>query len=195
MKSGYLLHHTFGLAALLALSSQVIANDNVITVKGGTFSLESTNQTIDVFPSTINATFEDDTSTFGIEYDHVFESGASIGGGFQAFSADYTSTTGDGSVDASFFTFNGKYYFNNDGDFKPFIGGTAGIGLTDFSGAVSGNSIGFALGAMVGFRYQFSLVGIYAEYKNYLSANTEDDLDAEVDIAGESLTAGLSFQF
>ena len=181
------------LVSSLGVSSHVFADGNVIIVKGGTYTIDDTTQVIDVFP-TINATFEEDSATFGVEYDHVFSSGVSIGGGYQSFNLDYTSNAGPGDVDASFVTFNSKYHFT-DGSFKPFIGASAGFALTDFNGGISGNTIGFAGAIMAGFRYQFGLVGIYAEYKNFLTADTEDADDAEVDLAGDSVTAGLSFEF
>ena len=181
------------LLSTLGLSNHVFAKGNVIIVKAGTYTIDTTAQRIDSFP-TVNASFDEDGGTYGVEYDHVFGNGISIGGGYQRFNLDYTSNAGSGDVDASFIMFNGKYYFLNS-DFKPFIGASAGFAVTDFNGGITGNTVGFATAVMVGIRYQFSLVGIYAEYKNYLTADTEDSLDAEVDLAGDSVTAGLSFEF
>jgi len=182
------------LSGALFTSQSATAGDHVIIVKGGSYTLENTNQVISAFPSTVTAVFEEDDDTLAIEYDHVFSNGVSIGGGYQAFSLSYTSNAGAGDVDASFFMFNSKYHFSNS-NFKPFIGASAGVALTDFNGAVIGNTIGFAVAGTAGFRWQFSTVGIYAEYKNYFSADTEDSLDAEVDLAGESITGGISISF
>jgi len=184
------------LLASIGLSSQAFAKGNVIIVKAGTYTIETQTQRVDAFP-TITATFEEDGGTAGVEFDHLFKSGVSIGGGYQTFNLDYTYTGaggGSGDVDASFFLFNSKYHFAK-GSFKPFIGASVGFALTDFSGGVTGNTIGIAAGVMAGIRWQFSTVGIYAEYKNMLAADTEDSLDAEVDLAGDSVTAGLSFAF
>ena len=180
------------------LSTTTFAANNVITVKAGTYTLDDTVQSIDgFFGGTATATFEEDDSTIGVEYDRMMNNHVSIGGGFQTYSINYTATggaTGIGEMEAIFITFNSKYHFT-EGSFKPFIGGAAGLALTDFSGPVVGNTAGLALGIMAGFRWQFSTVGLYAEYKSYVSADTEDSGDAEVDIAGDSVTAGLSFAF
>ena len=170
------------------------ANEHVIIVKGGDFNLEDRTQTVDIFPSTVNAAFEEKNTLIGVEYDHVFSNNFSIGGGFETYSMDYTTGTGSGNADVSFLMFNGKYYFSKS-SFKPFIGASAGFAITDFSGDIIGNSAGLAIAITAGLRFQFSPVGIYVEYKNYLSANTEDEFDAEVNVAGDGVFAGLSFQF
>lgn len=178
----------------MCLNQTVIANDNVIIAKFGVFNLDDTTQTIDTFPSSITATFEDDSGSFGVEYEHVFNNNVSIGGGFEISNFDYVSNVGPGDVDIMFLTFNSKYYFTKN-KFRPFVGGSVGAALTDFNQSVEGSSSGLALGVMAGFRYQISVVGLYLEYKNYLTADTEDDFDSEVDVAGDSLHVGVSIQF
>lgn len=183
------------LLAASGLSGYALASDHVVIVKGGDFTLSDRSQVVDVFPSTITATFTEKNSLFGVEYDHVFDNGFSIGGGIEAFNMDYTTNQpGNGEVDVTFFMFNGKYYFSGS-NIKPFVGASAGFALTDFTGDVLGNTIGFAAAVSAGIRFQFSLVGIYLEYKNHFSANTEDTLEADVDVAGDGVYAGLSFQF
>ncbi|VAW92330.1 hypothetical protein MNBD_GAMMA21-1226 [hydrothermal vent metagenome] len=196
LKTGTLLVCTFG------LSTTVIADAdgaNIITVKGGTFSMSEPVQSI-FFDTSSTTTFEEDPSTFGVEYDRMMNDNVSIGGGAQIFNTAYRTFSGStGEMDATFITFNSKYHFTT-GNFKPFIGGTAGFVVTDFTSdsafnGLSGNTAGLTLGLMAGFRWQFSTVGIYAEYKNYLTANTEDSADAEVDLAGDSITGGVSIAF
>jgi len=186
------------LLCTLGISTSIFAANNVITVKAGTFTIDDTVQSIDgFFGGTATATFEEDDSTFGVEYDRMMNNHVSIGGGFQTYSLNYTASggaSGIGEMEASFITFNSKYHFT-EGSFKPFIGGAAGIAFTDFTGPVTGNTVGLALAIMAGFRWQFSTVGLYAEYKTFVSADTEDSGDAEVDVAGDSVTAGLSFAF
>ena len=184
---------TILLLAIFGVTSQAFAKGNVIIVKAGTYTLETQAQRIDAGP-TVNAVFDEDGDTYGVEFDHLFKSGVSVGGGYQTFNLNYTSNVGAGDVDASFFLFNSKYHFAK-GSFKPFIGASVGFALSDFSGGVTGNTVGLAAGVMAGIRWQFSTVGIYAEYKKLLAADTEDSLDAEVDLAGDSVTAGLSFAF
>jgi len=179
----------------LGLSTATFAQNNVITVKAGTYTMDTTVQTITGFGgATATIGFEDDDSTFGVEYDRMMNNHVSIGGGFQTYSINYLESGSTGEMQASFVTFNSKYHFT-EGSFKPFIGGSAGFVVTDFTGPLIGNTAGLALGVMAGFRWQFSLVGLYAEYKTYVSADTEDSGNAEVDVAGDSITAGLSFAF
>ncbi len=186
------------LMCTLGLSVTAFAQNNVITVKAGSYAMSDTSQSITgFFGGTVATTFEDDSSTFGVEYDRMMNNHVSIGGGFQSYTIDYTASgavSGTGEMEAIFVTFNSKYHFT-EGNFKPFIGGAAGIAVTDFSGPLIGNTAGLALGIMAGFRWQFSTVGLYAEYKAYVAAETEDDGNAEVDLAGDSITAGLSFAF
>ncbi len=184
------------LTGMLTFSMHTYAGDHVIIVKGGTFNLEDRSQTVDLFLSgPVDISFEEKNSLFGVEYDHVFNNNFSIGGGLELYSMDYvTDTPGTGSIDVSFIMFNGKYYFTKS-SFKPFVGASAGFALTDFGGDIIGNSIGLAIAVTAGFRYQFSPVGIYVEYKNYLTADTADEFEAEVNVAGDGIYAGLSFQF
>jgi len=188
-----LVANTTLLFSLLGISASVLADNNVITVKAGTYTIDDTFQLINGLGFS-SVTFEEDGSTIGIEYDRMLTEHVSIGGGYQTYSLAYTSGIGPGEVDVSFGTFNAKYHFTT-GNFKPFIGGSAGIVLTDFTGNITGNSVGLALGIMAGFRWQFSAVGLYAEYKVFVSANSEDSAGAEVDLAGDSVTAGLSIAF
>lgn len=175
-------------------SHTAFAGDNVIIVKGGTYTLDDTNQVIDLNGGPVTTTFEEDTGTFAVEYDHVFDSGVSIGGGYQAFNMDYSTAGGNGDFSADFIMFNSKFYLTQS-SFKPFIGASAGLVVTDFSGQITGNTVGFTAAVMAGFRWQFSTVGLYAEYKNFLTADTEDSDNAEVDLAGDSITGGISFSF
>ena len=203
MKTNKLLTLALLITGASFASHTTLANENVIIIKGGTYELDDTRQIIigenNFGGSTpVDTTFEEDTSTFGIEYDHVFDSGFSIGGGYQTFSMDLvtTSPVGSGDITADFVLFNGKYHFT-DISFKPYVGVSAGFVVTDISASgasyiLDGNTVGFAFGAMAGFRWQFSNVGLYAEYKNFLSANTEDSEDAEIDLAGSSITGGIS---
>ena len=191
--SKYLVKQWGGLLLLLALSSQATA-ENVIIVKAGNYTMDDTTQRIDLIPSPVNTTFEDDVGVFGVQYEFVFNNGFSIGGGFEGFTLDYTSGIGSGQTDVIFVTANPKYYFL-DGDFRPFLGGSVGLAATDFTGSIDGTTSGLALGFQAGFRYQFSLVGVYVEYKNYFSAKTEDSENADVDLAGSIISAGLSFAF
>jgi len=195
IKVGTLLVCAFG------LSSTVLADAdgaNIVTVKGGSFSMSETEQSI-FFDASRTTTFEKDPSTFGVEYDRMMNDNVSIGGGVQIFNTAYTTFVGGrGEMDATYVTFNSKYHFTT-GNFKPFIGGTAGFVVTDFTASniagLSGNTVGLTLGLMAGFRWQFSTFGVYAEYKNYLTADTEDSASAEVDLAGESITGGVSIAF
>ncbi len=183
------------LVSTLGVSTSAFAQNNVITVKAGTYSMDDTVQTITGFGgATATINFEKDDSTFGVEYDRMMNNHVSIGGGFQSYSINYTESGSRGEMETTFVTFNSKYHFT-EGSFKPFIGGAAGFVVTDFTGPLIGNTAGLALGIMAGFRWQFSLVGLYAEYKTYVSADTEDSGNAEVDVAGDSVTAGLSFAF
>jgi len=181
------------ISGTLFFSGIASASDNVIIVKGGTYELDDNTQTVDYFPTT-NAVFEQDGATLSVEYDHVFDNNVSIGGGYQSFNLDYTSNFGSGDMTASFIMFNSKIYFT-DSMIKPFIGASVGLVATDFTGGISGNTIGFTAAGMAGIRMQFSTVGLYLEYKNFFTADTEDSEDAEVDLAGDSITGGLSFQF
>lgn len=189
---------TLSTLALLLLGASLTSNsasagEHVIIVKAGTYTIDDRTQVIDVGPL-VSTVFDEDAGTFGVEYDHVFDSGLSIGGGYQSYNMDYTSSAGPGDYYADFLTFNAKAYFT-DSSFKPYIGGSFGLVGTDFDGAITGNSVGIAIGAMAGFRWQFSVVGLYAEYKNFFSADTEDSDNAEVDLAGESITGGISISF
>ena len=194
IKVGTLLVCAFG------LPTTVLADDknNIITVKGGTFSMSESVQSI-FFNANTSTTFEEDPSTFGVEYDRMMNDNVSIGGGAQIFNTAYTTFSGlTGEMDATFVTFNSKYHFTT-GKFKPFVGGAAGFVITDFTSnsafGLSGNTVGLTLGLMAGFRWQFSTFGLYAEYKNFITADTEDSADAEVDLAGESITGGISIAF
>ncbi len=181
-------------AAIAMLPNIGLAQNNVIIVKGGSFNMDDTSQSIDLFPSTVTANFDDDGGLFSVEYDYMMNKNLSIGGGIELSSIDYTSSAGSGDMDLAFITFNTKYHFL-DGDFKPFIGGAIGAASTDFNGGIIGSSSGLALGFMAGLRYQFSVVGLYLEYKNYFSADTEDSANAEVDVAGDGIFAGIAINF
>ena len=192
------IQHFFTMAllqlSLIISTTSLQASENVIIVKGGTYSFGDTTQIVDTFPSNVSATFETEGGLTGIEYDHVFEH-FSIGGGIEKYSLNYTTSQGgSGTVDVSHLMFNGKYYFL-DSAFKPFVGASAGVAITDFTGSVIGNSAGLAVAVSAGFRYQFSVVGLYVEYKNYVLADTEDSFDSEVDVAGDGVFGGISFSF
>jgi hypothetical protein len=164
-----------------------------VIVKGGTYKIGDRNQLIDD-GTFIATTFEEDTSIFAVEFDHVFNNGFSIGGGYQGFDMNYNSAAGPGEVQADFALFNGKLYFT-ESRFKPFIGFSAGLIWANFDGNITGNSLGVAIAGMAGFRWQLGAAGLYVEYKNFISAETADGDSDEIDLAGETLTGGISISF
>lgn len=174
-------------------SHSAIAGENVVIIKGGSYKIGDRNQLIDD-GTFIATTFEQSTSIFGVEFDHVFDSGFSLGGGYQGFKMDYDSAAGSGDFTADFALFNGKLYFNQT-SFKPFIGFSAGLIWADFNGGITGSSLGVGIAGMAGFRWQLGAAGLYVEYKNFFKAQTADGDSDEVDVAGDSLFAGIAISF
>jgi len=193
MESRKVLMLILFLGSMLLSSSFAVASENVVIIKGGVFQIADRNQLIDD-GSFVPTTIEKETTIFAVEFDHVFDNGFSIGGGYQGFEMDYDSTVGSGSFEADFALFNSKLYFGKN-SFKPFIGLSAGLIWADFDGNITGSSIGTAVAAMAGFRWQIGVTGIYVEYKNLFSANTEDGDSDEVDLEGQSITGGISISF
>ena len=193
MESGKLYTWIFLLAGMLFAPLTILASENVVIVKGGTYKIDDRNQLIDD-GTFIATTFEKNTSIIAVEFDHVFDNGFSLGGGYQGFDMDYNSAVGAGDFHADFALFNGKIYFTKN-RFKPFIGFSAGLIWADFNGNITGGSLGVAIAGMAGFRWQYGAAGLYVEYKNFISADTADGDSDEVDLTGETITGGISISF
>jgi opacity protein-like surface antigen len=182
-----------GLVAGMLLSSAVAAETAVI-IKTGQFTLSKDSQVI------LNEPLQfDDSSTgvFGAELEWRMKDGISLGGEVTLYQNDWVSTLSplnSGAVDTVIVMFNAKKYFAVSEIVHPYVGAGVGVAVTDFSGAITGNSSGLAIQAVGGIEFRWDKFGLYTELKA-LSADTEDDLNEEVDVSGTGVFVGLSIFF
>ena len=177
----------------LLLSSAASA-ETALILKTGQFTLSEDSQEILNVPRQ----FDDSSSgVFGAELEWRMESGISLGGELTLYQNDWVTPSNplsSGEVDTVIVMFNAKKYFAVSDIVHPYVGAGAGVAVTDFSGAITGNSSGLAIQAVGGIEFRWGKVGLYTELKA-LSADTEDEGNEEVDVSGNGAFVGLSIFF
>jgi hypothetical protein len=183
-----------GLVAGMLLSSAVAAETAVI-IKTGQFTLSKDSQ--EIFMN-IPRQFDDrSSSVIGGELEWRMKDGISLGGEVTLYQNDWVTPSNplsSGQVDTVIVMFNAKKYFAVSEIVHPYVGAGVGVAVTDFSGAITGNSSGLAIQAVGGIEFRWDKFGLYTELKA-LSADTEDDLNEEVDVSGTGVFVGLSIFF
>ena len=181
-------------AGVLLSSTAAAEGTTALILKTGQFTLSEDSQVV-LFD---RLEFDDKSSgVFGAELEWRMPDGLSLGGELTFYRNDWASAFflfDSGQVDTTILMFNVKKYFTASKVIHPYIGAGAGVAVTDFSGTITGNSSGLALQAIGGIEFRWDKVGLYTEFKA-LSADTEDDLDHQVDVSGTGIFAGLSIYF
>lgn len=164
-----------------------------LTFKLGSLSLAQDTQTI----LGSARQFESSASSeLALEGEWFFRPDTSLGGEFVKYSNPFSTpgSSGSGEADTMVFLANGKRYFVLADEWTPYVGAGAGFASTDFSGAISGSTSGFALQLTGGLQWRRGSFALRAEYK-YLRAKTEDDTNQQVDASGSGLFFGAGFYF
>lgn len=161
---------------------------NNITVKLGSFTLGSQNQTV------ITAeTFDTSSSgVFSVEYERKFGKNLTYGGELIRYKNTYDS--GTSSATATHVFANIKKYFDVATHVKPFIGAGAGVSSASLTGSTFGTVSGFGVQFNAGIKFPFDEVSAVIEYKT-ISAEPDDAIGQSVDISGDGLFAGLAINF
>lgn len=178
------------LIAILSISMNASAESyNNITVKSGSFTLGSENQTIDTTSVTFNTT---SSTVYAIEYERKIKNNLTFGG--ELISYKNTFIPGNSKANATHVFANFKKYFDVTTHMHPFIGVGAGASTVSLSGGFGGSAGGFGIQFMTGIKFPFEDVSLVVEYK-VISADPSDDYGSSVDLSGDGLFAGLAINF
>ncbi len=175
----------------LVLTAGATEKRNAIMLKTGSYTLDSTNQTI----LSSSATFEEDAeSEFAAEYEVRLNDKVGIGLEIVSFTGNYDILSIPGEAGGLLIMANARRYYDMGEHARVFFGGGIGSTGVDMSGPVEGNAGGLALQGMIGVEFPFDYFGLLAEYK-YVSAKPEDDNGEKVDLSGSGLFAGIVVHF
>lgn len=169
-----------------------------LIVKTGTYKLASKSQ------SFLGSTQDFESSSkgvFGVEYEYRFASDVAVTGEIGRYRNAYTRSgvAGSGSMGVTHFSVKAKKYFDVTKWFHPFVGGGIGTAVTDFSGPITGGTVGVGLVGVGGAEFRFDKVGVYTELR-YWSGKTSGEEEGsgssvKVDIGGTGLNVGVIFHF
>jgi hypothetical protein len=171
---------------------------NSIIVKTGRYTLSSGSQS---FLSTTQDFDTTSTGVFGVEYEYRPSSGFGVSAEFSKFSNAYTvqgsSFTGD--MDVIGFSVKAKKYFEVTNWFHPFVGAGIGSAATDFSGDITGSTVGVGLVGVAGAEFRTRNFGLYTELR-YFSCKTSGEESGtgntqKVDVGGMGQYIGIAFHF
>lgn len=172
-------------AMLLSSSFAFAAGDNSISIKAGSFSIDTTNQ--------LGVTFDDSSSSvFAIEYERNFKKDMSWG--VEYINYDNTYSSGTGTASSSHIFGNFRKYFEVAKNVKPYIGAGAGISTVSLGGIGTGTGSDIGFQFMAGVKFPFENISAVVEYK-IISASPDDDFGTSVDISGNGIFAGIGFNF
>lgn len=164
-----------------------------LAIKTGTFAIGKPTQNI------VNADRKFDSNAsgvYGIEFDSQNRDGVSLGGELLGFKLAYSTVGGSGSGDVSVQALlaMAKQYYRINTRLQPYLGVGIGLATTSVSGAIAGNTTGFAYEGLAGVEYRFAKTGIYAEYK-YLGVQTKSSNSQKIDASGSGIFLGATFYF
>jgi len=163
-----------------------------LIANAGTFKLSDERQTVAGFPSTYDTTSK---SVFGLEAEWRSASGFAVGGEFFTYKNDLVSTATVPSAQQKVYAvmLNGKYYFHAADWLHPFVGVGVGQANASYSGGLTGNASGLAYQGLAGVEFRFKPVGIYLQYKYFVSE--VGDTGKEAKIGGGGVLGGISISF
>lgn len=178
------------LIMMLTVSMNTYAESyNNITIKTGSFTLDTQNQTIDSTPVTFNTS---SSTVYAIEYERKLRNNLSFGG--ELISYKNTFVPGNSKANVTHVFANFKKYFDVTTYVHPFIGVGAGASTVSLSGGFGGTADGFGVQFMAGIKFPFEDVSAVVEYK-VISADPSDDFGSSVDLSGDGLFAGIAINF
>ena len=162
---------------------------NNITIKTGSFALDTKNQVIDFTPVTFNTS---SSTVYAIEYELKLRNNLSFGG--ELISYKNTFVPGNSKTNATHIFANFKKYFDVATHVHPFFGVGAGASTVSLSGGFFGTGGDFGVQFMAGIKFPFEDVSAVVEYK-VISAEPSDDFGSTVDLSGDGLFAGIAINF
>jgi hypothetical protein len=178
-------------------SSAAGASSHSLIIKPGMFKLSSTSQS---FLGSSQDFDSKSKSVFAVEYEYRFSPGFAVGAEIGKYSNSYTRPgLGGGSMDVLHFDVKAKKYFEANAWLHPFVGGGIASAVTDFSGPITGGTLGVGLVAVGGAEFRFGKVGVYTELR-YFSCKTSGEeegtnADVKVNVGGTGLNVGAIFHF
>ena len=178
------------LVTMLSMSATSFAETyNNITLKVGSFTLGTQNQTIDSTPVTFDTS---SNSVFAIEYEHKLRNNTSFGGELISYKNNFSPF--NSKINTTHIFANFKKYFNVAQHVQPFIGVGAGGSSARLSGGFYGTGGGFGVQFMAGIKFPFEEVSMVIEYK-VIDSEPSDLAGSTVDLSGDGLFAGLAINF
>lgn len=136
------------------------------------------------------------SGVYGIEFDYQTHAGISYGGELLGYKLAYTTVgaTGSGDVSVQALMALAKQYYQIRNRLQPYLGIGLGLATTSVSGAITGNTTGFAYQALAGVDYRFATMDIFAEYK-YIGVQTKSSNSQKIDASGSGIFLGAAFHF
>lgn len=164
-----------------------------VLLKTGSLSLSKQTQTILLADRLFD---KKATGLYGIEVYYQYDDGLAWGGELLGYKAHFitSGSTAPGDVAVHVVLANAKQYYRTETRLQPYLGVGMGAAVTDVSGAITGNSAGFAYQLVAGMEYRGVGMGAFLEAK-YVGAKTKSGNAQTVDVTGSGLFAGIAFHF
>lgn len=162
-----------------------------VMLKTGSMTLSQGSQTIIGVDSSFDTNA---TGTYALEVDYQNAAGLTVGGELMGYKSDFTRSGSTSSVDVLTLFGTAKQYFNLEASLQPYLGAGLGAATTSVSGAIGGNTSGFAYEVMGGVEYRSQRFGVVGEVK-YIGAKTKSSNDQDIDVSGTAILAGIVYHF